>query len=257
MDCRKHKQPDSCRGLSWRFPLDNGRKAESLLAIRQAASQKRIRKRPSLIETAWSQMRFHTWQHWAAQGAVLLFALLLALWIWRGDSERSVSLAVCSVFLVFAGNICLSSLIRLFSWHMAELEKTLYFDLKQMVCIRMLEAGCFDLLMLGLLGGCLGSQSQGDAFSCILYLLVPFLWSEIFYLHMLTHARSAGSFRQLSCLLLCAILTLFPVFWTDAYLPKFLPAWIHLGIAGFLLLLLEIRWMLHHIETGDRLCGEH
>lgn len=255
MDCRDNKKPDP--QAAWRFLPDQERKAASLLAIRQAANQKQIQKRPSFAEQAWNLIRFHTWQHWAVQGTILLFALLLSLWIVRKEADSAVSLSVCSVFLVFAGNIFQSSIAQLFSWHMAELEKTLYLDLKQMVCIRMLEAGLFDLLTLGLLSGCLGSHSQTGILMCLLYLLVPFLWSETFYLHMLTHARStASSFRQLSCAVLCATLALFPAFWKDAYLPVHRLAWIQLSIAGCFLLFIEIYRIFRYIDTGDSLCGE-
>lgn len=256
MDCKKQKQPTVCTDISWRFSPDAGKKAESLLAIRHAVRQKQIQRRPSFAETAWNQMRFHTFQHWAAQGAMLLCTLLLILWAGKKEVGHNLSLSVCSVFLVFAGNVCLSSVALLFSHHMAELEMTLYFDLKQMACIRMLEAGLFNLLMLGLLSGCLGSRFETGIVVCLLYLLVPFLWSEIFYLHMLAHARSMASFRQLSTAFASAVCALFPAFWEDAYLPEYLPVWIYLSIAGCLVLVLEICRLFYYMKTGDRLCGE-
>ena len=126
MDCRKHKQQTVFQDASWRFLPDAGKKAESLLAVRQAVAQKHIQKRPAFLEQIFCQMRFHTWQHWATQGAILLCVFLLVLWTGRKGADHTVSLSVCSVFIVFAGNICLSSIVQLFSWHMAELEMTLY-----------------------------------------------------------------------------------------------------------------------------------
>ena len=255
MDCRKHKQQTVFQDASGRFLPDAGKKAESLLAVRQAVAQKHIQKRPAFLEQIFCQMRFHTWQHWATQGAILLCVFLLVLWTGRKGADHTVSLSVCSVFIVFAGNICLSSIVQLFSWHMAELEMTLYFDLKQVVCIRMLEAGLFDLFLLGFLSGCLESRLETGIFVCLLYLLVPFLWSEIFCLHMLAHARSmASSFRQLSCVLVSALCALFPVFWRDAYLPAYRLVWVRLSVAGCVLLILEICWIFYHMKTGDRLC---
>ena len=163
MDCRKHKQQTVFQDASWRFLPDAGKKAESLLAVRQVVAQKHIQKRPAFLEQIFCQLRFHTWQHWATQGAILLCVFLLVLWTGRKGADHTVSLSVCSVFIVFAGNICLSSIVQLFSWHMAELEMTLYFDLKQVVCIRMLEAGLFDLFLLGFLSGCLESRLETHA----------------------------------------------------------------------------------------------
>lgn len=242
----------------WQFPIDQARKEQSLLHIRQAVWQKRMHRRLSFAEKAWNQLRFHTWQHWAAQGSILLTAMFLIIWFYKKNMHGLPAIAVCSVFLVFAGNICFSSIARLFSRHMAELEKTLYLDLKQMVCIGMLEAGAFDLLVLGILTGYLGSRSDNGIFTYLLYLLVPFLWSEIFYLHMLSQIRNIFSgFRQLCFGTLCGALALFPVFWENAYLPKYVPAWGVLTAAGIFLLAAEIYSIFKKIDAGDGLCQNY
>lgn len=241
----------------WKFPLDGRAKNERLSAIRRAVQQKRIQKRPSFMESVWNQFRFQTWQHWVAQGGVLLLAMYLVFWFGNVETGGQSSIAACSVFLVFAGNICLSSVAHLFSWHMAELEKTLYMDLKQMVCIRMLEAGLMDLLVLALLTGFLGCKSENGIFAYLLYLLVPFLWSDAFYLHMLTHFRSTFSgFRELSLSMPCGILALFPAFWEDAYKLEYVPTWGSLSLLGFFVLAMEIYCILGKIDAGDGICQE-
>lgn len=255
---RNHKHlwqvlPDHDR--QWRFPLDEGRKAQSLQIIRQAVNQKRIQHHLSFAESMWIQIRFQAWQHWAVQGGVLLLTLLLILWFYSRKDTDADSIAFCSVFFVFAANTCLSSLLHLFSRHMAELEKTLYLDLKQIICIRMLEAGIFDLIVLGLLTGFLSCNSKTGILSCLLYLLVPFLWSELFYLHMLTHLRAVFSgFRQITASVLCGIAALFPLFWKDVYLPEYLAIWKILTVAGALLLAAELCRMFEKIDTGEYLC---
>lgn len=257
MNDHKYKEQKLYAEEIQRFPPDEARKAESLRIIQQAVLQKRIQRRPSFAENVWHQLRFQTWRHWTTQGGVLLFALLFVLRMQRLRPAPADSIAACSVFLVFAGNICLSSVARLFSRHMAELEKTLYLDLKQMVCIHMLEAGVFDLLVLGILAGFSGSRSDTGIFAYVLYLLVPFSWSEIFYLFMLTHARSAvSSFRQLSAALFCGILALFPSFWKNAYLPETIPVWGLLSAAGLCFLAIEIRSVFGSIDAGDHLCQQ-
>lgn len=237
----------------WRFPLNEQKKASSLFLIRQEIQQKRIQRRPTFAENVWNQLRFHSWKHWAMQGALLLAAMLLAFWFYKSGDNGADSIAACSVFLVFAGNICLSSVAQLFSYHMAELEKTLYLDLKQMVCIRMLEAGILDLAILALLTGFLAGAHR--TFAYFLYLLVPFLWSDVLYLHMLARFRSIFSgFWQLSAGLLCAVLAVFPAFWEDAYSVGHLPAWGLLCAAGCLMLAAEIHAIFTNIEGGDNIC---
>ena len=90
MDCRKHKQQTVFQDASWRFLPDAGKKAESLLAVRQAVAQKHIQKRPAFLEQIFCQMRFHTWQHWATQGAILLCVFLLVLWNGRKGADHTV-----------------------------------------------------------------------------------------------------------------------------------------------------------------------
>lgn len=239
----------------FRFPLDVQKKTESLCHIQQAVQAKRIRKRPSFAENVWNQMRFQPWKHWAMQGGVLLAAMLLILHIGRNSLDSKESIAVCAVFLVCAGNLCFSGVVHVFSWHMAELEKTLYLNLKQMVCIQMLEAGLVDLSVVALLAGFIGRGCESGLAAYLLYLLVPFLWSDAFYLHMLSHLRSGFSgFRQLAVGALCGGLALLPAFWKDAYDPMHVPVWGVLFVAGAAAVMAEIDRMMRKIEGGDGIC---
>lgn len=244
---------------AWKFPLDEERKARALTLIRQETMKKQIRHYPSFWETIWNQIRFQTWRHWVSQGSVLLAALLLVYWVREKAIGGRDSIAVCSVFLVLSGNICLSGVARLFSWHMAELEQTLYLNLKQRVCIRMLEAGLADALILGIVTGSLGSKAGVGTGAYLLYMLVPFLWSDTFYLHMLTSfrgifARGFSGFWQISIGILCGMFSLFPVFWEDAYEAEYVIVWAVLLVTGFLALALEICKMFRKIERGESLC---
>lgn len=241
--------------LEWKFSLDEKRKADSLLTIQYEVHKKRIRRHPSFAENVWNQLRFQSWKHWVMLGGVLLAAFLMVFVFGRNGVHGVDSIAACSVFVVFAGNIGLSSVARLFSRHMAELEKTLYLDLKQMVCIQMMEAGIVDMLVLGFLTGCIGREHEAGIFACLLYMLVPFLWSDVLYLHMLTWFRSIFSgFWQLSAGVLCAGLALFPAFFADAYEPEYVPVWGLCAVAGVLLLFGEICRILGKIEGGESLC---
>ena len=240
---------------AWRFPLDESKKENSLAAISQAAETKQLRRYPSFAANLWNQFRFQPWKNRGAQGAVLLSALLLSAWLNQKQIAGTDFITVCSVFLVFAGNICLSGVARLFSWHMAELEQTLYLNLKQMVCIRMLEAGILDLVILCILTGLTGRFNSAGTKVCLLYMLVPFLWSDVLYLHMLTAFRNGlAGYRQISAGILCGLLALLPGMLEDAYETAALPWWCAFGLAGALLLGAEIYGILGKIEGGDSLC---
>lgn len=240
---------------AWKFPVNQRKKQENLCEISRAVQQKKIKYYPSFSNCIRKQLRFQPGLHWALQGGILLAAVLLTMYLNDKGAEGSMSVTVCSLFLVFAGNICLSGVGRLFSWHMAELEQTLYLNLKQMVCIQMLAGGIIDFAVLALIVMIGGSKYDGGTGVYLLYLLVPFLWSDILYLHMLTVFRGGlRGYRQLTAGMLCGILTVFPAFLENAYHLEYLPVWGLLAAAGAGVLVLEIRRLLGKIEGGEVLC---
>ena len=261
MERIKYRPPDrdgqrkECITEVWKFPVDEKKKGESLSEIRQEVTKKRIRYYPSFAEIVWNQMRFQPWSHWALEGGLLLFLMFLAFYLpENAETEREI-LTVCSVFFVFSGNIALSSIARLFSRNMAELEQTLYLNLKQMVCIRMLEAGIFALFTMGILLSIAGKRSIAGTVMCVLYILVPFLWSDVFYLHMLEFLRNAASgFRSFAMGLICGLLACFPLLEDKVYNPEYRYIWFFLAAAGIILLAGRIRRIFETIEGGEILC---
>ena len=246
------KQPINIPTSQWRFPINEEKKSRSLAIIYQEASLKQIRYYPTFPEHIWNQMRFQPLTHWLTMGILLLSAMLLALWFRRKNSGNLEMLTVYSVFFVFAGNICLSQIARLFSCHMAELEQTLYLNLRQMVCIRMLEAGIANLVILTAILSITGETNPFGLGTSLIYMLAPFLWSNILYLHMLTCLRNTGSVFLSSALgLLCGAAALFPVLWEPAYRPEHLIIWKGLTIAGEFLLAAEIVNLLGKIDCED------
>ena len=247
---RNHKKP-----FPYQLPLNESKKAQSLSVIRLEAARKRIRHYPAFREQIWDQIRFQSWKYWALHGVVLLGAMLLALALRNEQTGSTETLAICSVFLVFAGNIFLSHVAGLFSWHMAELEQTLYLNLKQMVCIRMLEAGIAGLIILALFLMITGSSNTSGAGTALIYMLAPFLWSDTMYLHMLVNLRNASSrFCSFALGLLCGALALFPVMWEPLYLPRYLILWQVLAITGLWAFIAELHNLLGKIENGEGIC---
>lgn len=239
----------------WRFPIDESRKQEGLAEIRRLVTEKQIRHSPSFLQSVWNQTRYQPWSHWALEGGILLLCMLLIFYLQKNRAGEHETLAACSVFFVFAGNIVLSGTGRLFSWHMAELEQTLYLNLKQMVCIRMLEAGMVSFLVLGLLLNMVGEGSPSGTLRCLVYMLVPFLWSDACYLHMLGFFRMGIlGLRPLVLGLTCGMAACFPLMWEEIYRIEYRLIWYVLAAAGIVFIVLEIRRILKKIEGGDSLC---
>lgn len=270
-------QNEEMKGLknetSWQFEIDETRKKEALAEISLAVRKKKIRYYPSFASCMLEQMRYQTWQSRLIQGGILFLALMLCLVLRKEQTDDTTSIVLCSVFLAVASNLCLCTVGRLFSRNMAELEQTLYFNLKQMVCIQMLQAGLVDILILILLVAVCGGQNMAGAGACLLYLLVPFLWSNTVYLHMLTFLRGRGRGRNrarglgrsprggmetgqdgIGTGVICGIAAVFPVFFEDAYASAYLPVWGLAALAGIAVLILEILRLLGKIEGGEGLC---
>lgn len=239
----------------WRFPTDERKRTEALNIVRQAVLEKRIRYYPSFLENVWNQMQYRDWKHWALEGGLLLFSVFFSVFLCRNNMDEREAVTICSVFFVFAGNICLSGVMQLFSFHMAELEQTLYLNLKQMVCIRMLEAGVSAFFILSLFAAACGESTGMGAGSCLLYMLVPFLWSDALYLFMLGFFRKKASiFRSFVMGFFCGAAALFPVLWETAYEPEYKGVWLLLSAAGIVFLSVQIYHILKISEGGDSLC---
>lgn len=254
MKNNKYMPPEE-RLLEWKFPVDEKKKAEGMAAICREITEKKIRHYPVFLENVWIQVKFQPMTHWIVEGGLLLSAMALMLWLTKIGIREYEMLMICSVFIVFAGNIALSSIGRLFSWHMAELEQTLYLNLKQMVCIRMLEAGVFDLAVMGLFMGAAGRSDQIEAGMYLIYMLVPFLWSDTLYLHMIGCFRNtAYGLKSFAAGIVCGMLACFPLIWEEAYAFSYRQIWFFMAAAGTVLFIWEIRRILGKIEGGDSVC---
>lgn len=240
---------------AWRFPVDDEKRAASLEKIREAAKKQQIRHYPGFWECAASQLHFQSWTYWAMQAVFLTAGILLTQYMMaRGADTESVCVTL-SMFFVAGGNVALSGMGRIFSYHMAELEQTLYMDLKQMVCVQLALAGFIDLVMCSVLVVCAGKNLQIPTGSFLLYLLVPFLWSDIIYLHMLTVFRGGiRGYIQTVYGLAAAAAAMLPAFIGDAYEAASLPVWGLLLAAGVIMLVWELRRLLWKMNGGDLIC---
>lgn len=255
MNEESDKQKGKIRSGDWRFPLDENRRSTSLEEIREAAERQQIRHYPGFWECAASLLHFQSLQYWVMQAVFLAAGILLAQnLINRGADTKSVCVTLSMLF-VAGGNAALSGMGRIFSYHMAELEQTLYMDLKQMVCVQLALAGMIDLVMCSVLVACAGRSLQVSAGSFLLYLLVPFLWSDIIYLHMLIVFRGGiRGYRQTVYGLAAVLAAMAPAFIRDAYKSAFLPAWGLMLTAGIILLAWQLRRLFWKMNGGELIC---
>lgn len=233
--------------------IDQDKKKVNLAEIGRAAKQKKIRQYPSFARNMLVQLRYRPAAVWAAEGICLGAAFFLSMGVRRMTGPQIFT--ACAVFLVLAGNLGLAGLGRLFSRNMAELEQTLYFNLKQMTAIQMVFGGVLDMLVFLVFVLILGPDGTERTAEFVLYLLVPFVWADAWALRVFTEIRgNSPGFRQMGIVLISVTAASAPLFVPDLYRQMFLPFWGGALAVGAVVLGLAVRRIFSVIEGREELC---
>lgn len=233
--------------------IDKEKKERNLEEIRRAAAAKKVRNYPNFIQSMLIQLKYRPVFMWMLEGVCLgaAFAVCRYFKSWPGPELFTV----CAIFLVLSGNIGFAGLGRLFSRNMAELEQALYLNLKQMAAIQLLFGGILDLLVFGIFVLLLGPARAGETAVFALYLLVPFVWADVWILWAFTLLRGITSgLRQAGTALLSAAVAAAPYFIPHIYDRSCLPLWGLALLAGGGALVLAVKRIFCVIEGGEELC---
>lgn len=89
----------------------------------------------------------------------------------------------------------------------------------------------------------------------MIYMLVPFLWSDALYLHMLGFFRNTASgLKAFASGIVCGMLACFPIMWDEVYTFSYRRVWVLMAVFGTVFFICEICRMLGRIERGDSVC---
>ncbi len=233
-----------------------GQKALSLEKIRADISRKKLRPSPRLWDLALIELQYITPAFWILQIVVIAAFIILAekLSLTQSMLKDYVQPASVTAALLSATASC--SLGRHFSRGMAELEQSCYFNLPQLWTIKMILAGSLDIFALTLCSCRIAQNTLSSFFQVCLYILVPFVFSNVCCLFFLTLLRGEkGRFGQLVIAFPAGAAafatTLFPPFF---YTAAFLWVWLVLLFMGFTLYLWQIRLIYNKMKRGDALC---
>ncbi len=234
-------------------PIDEARKEASLQKIHREISHKSLPVPVSFPELLLDQMHYISLEYWVIQAffllAVILFITCFGTLI--KDSE-SILPSTCAI----SSGLGWSSVLELSksrSRHMAELEQSCCFNLGQIWSVKLFLSAGLNLCILTLLFFAVQGKTKYGIFALCLYLLVPFVLSNICYFFLLTTRRFASQKAILSgtFLLLC-LFSLFPTAFPRAYLDVYLPVWAIVLAAGILLLAFELHRLFHSLNTGGK-----
>ena len=234
---------------------DPFKKKESLILIQEHICTKKIRNTPSLSELIWIQVQYITPVFWTLQGG-LLFLLILLLYRMPGQSaELTDYLWWSSIAAAWMGVMSNGVLGRHFSNRMAELEQSCYINLSQMWTIRMILTTGVDICILTVFSGGIAARTDTFFGRIAMYLLVPFMLSNICCLLMISALRGGRAKFTLAALaVLMALFAMSPSVFPEAYTTAYLWVWFCLLVSGAVIFVGQIRSCYSRMIRGEMIC---
>lgn len=245
--------------------IDEERRKEALAVIGRAAASHRTIYYPSWGEMLIGQLRYISKAAWIGQGGFLAAAILLYALFRNHEDQIRLCLIYGSMVAAGVGMVAVMELSKSAACHMAEIEQSCYFNLGQIWSIRLILLGGGDLCVLAvLIFGLWGRGSYGPL-ALGLYLLVPFVISNLCYLFFLTVGRTFGrrrlsegagggsnSWLSMVMALFMCLLAAAPSAFPKAYDRASLWIWALVFLIGTVLLAAEIKVLLARASDGKR-----
>lgn len=234
---------------------DAGKKQAALEAVRRETEKKKVRYTPSFPEVVGIQLQYMSPVFWGTQGAVLAAVLLLLCGTALRQGGLTDYLWWGSMAAAWMGQMACGELVRHLAGGMAELEQSCYINLPQMWTIRMILAGSVDMLILCICCGGIAWNTGSSLLQVGLYLLVPFVLSNLCGFTLLEIMRGSwGRYGQAASAVWIAVLALVPGVAPVLYGTGFLWLWVTALVLGAVLLAGELRRCYRKIERGEAVC---
>lgn len=234
---------------------DSHKKKESLVLIQNCINAKKIRNTPPPGELLWIQVQYISPVFWVCQGGLLLLLILLLYRLPGQRAELTDYLWWSSIAAAWMGVLSNGVMGRHFSNRMAELEQSCYINLSQMWTIRMILTTGVDICILTVFSGGIAARTDTFFGRIAMYLLVPFMLSNICCLLMISALRSGrGKFTLAALAVIMALLAMSPSVFTVAYTTAYLWVWFCLLILGAAIFAGQIRNCYSRITRGEMIC---
>lgn len=234
---------------------DLHKKKESLILIRDNINAKKIRNTPPPGELLWIQVQYIPPVFWVCQGG-LLFLLILFLYRLPGQrTELTDYLWWSSIAAAWMGVLSNGVLGKHFSSRMAELEQSCYINLSQMWTIRMILTTGVDICILTVFSGGIAARTDTFFGRIAIYLLVPFMLSNICCLLMISALRGGrGKYTLGALAVIMALLAMSPSIFPKVYTTAYLWVWFCLLILGAAVFAEQIRNCYSRMIRGELIC---
>ena len=237
------------------IPIDPVQKQQILGKIAEAVEGKRYLYCPSALEVFRRQLKYIS--GFCLGGQLACMACLLALF-WHfhiQGSEILAYLGVGSAGAAYLGVFLMLELSRGREFGMAELEQSCYLNIRQVWCVKMICFGCLDLLALTFMVAVIAGNSSYGILRVLVYLLVPFVFSNGLQLLAFTMFRSRKrGYLQLAVALLASGSSLLPLRYPAWYGASYLGIWVCILAAAIVFVGKEIAGAYQKLEEGETIC---
>lgn len=235
--------------------IEPWQKQEILQNVKQEVTEKRRIYCPSLWEIFRGQLKYISGFCLGGQGLCLLLLVFMFSYFQRTGQNMMTYLGTGSVTASFIGIFFILELSRNRDYGMTELEQTCYLNLKQIWCVKMILFGCMDLLIFTIMILGIAGNTSCSVFQIIIYLLVPFVWSNGIQLLVFTMLRGGKrEYLQMGAVLLTSILWLYPLSHPSWYTVTYFGLWLMALAAAFAFLAREILAVWHKLGEGEMIC---
>lgn len=231
------------------------RKREAFEVLEAAAKEKTICYKPSFFELFRIQLQYISPTFWVIQGAFLAAVVFLLERTNRMGGELCSYLWWGSLTAAWMGAAVCGELGRHLSRGMAELEQSCYFNLPQLWTMRMILSGSVDIILLGVCSGGIARSAGAPLGQVCVYLLAPFVLSNLCCLWAVTafrggRSRYGGLLMAFMTVLLARTLSLRP----EAYEAEHFGVWVAALLFGMGLWIKQLRQCYRKIARGEILC---
>ena len=234
---------------------DSHKKKESLILIQNCINAKKIRNTPSPGELLWIQVQYISPVFWVCQGGLLSLLILILYRLPEQGMELTDYLWWSSIAAAWMGVLSNGVLGKHFSSRMAELEQSCYINLSQMWTIRMILATGVDIGILTVFSGGIAARTDTFFGRIAIYLLVPFMLSNICCLLMISALRGGrGKYTLGALAVIMALLAMSPSVFPKVYTTAYLWVWFCLLILGAAVFAGQIRSCYSRMTRGEMIC---
>lgn len=218
--------------------------------------EKKIVYRPGLCSIVRTQLCYMSIREYGAYGGGLLAVLALTGYVQgRGLLAVQEVFALAAVWMIFAAAIFAGGLEMMAENHMGELAASCYFNLGQLVCVRLITGAAGQLFALAAFHAVLDAGAAEGGAPMGLYLLLVCVAADAVYFFIFAAVRGRGQLLVLfAAALLLSVTVCFVSIVADAL---FL---LSAGVCAVILLLCaavllcEITYVAREIRKGEILC---